>query len=246
MASIRVFKDPTAVATAAADLIVAAAAKRAAAGQNVTLVLSGGSTPKLLFQLLAAEPYRSRVDWSKVEIFFGDERCVPPDHADSNFKMASEALLSKVVLNPAHVHRMRGEIDPNQAAIEYGRMLKARFGDTGGPDVTLLGMGDDGHTASLFPHTPAIHETHHRCVAHYVEKSTTGKSWRITLTAPFFNRSAQVLPLVTGASKADRLNEVIHGPRDPDRLPIQVVQPSPGELIWMLDEAAAAKLPAHP
>lgn len=245
MADIRVFKDSPAVAQAAADLIVANAARRAAAvGQNFSLVLSGGSTPKLLYQLLAAEPYRSKIDWSKFEIFFGDERCVPPDHPDSNFKMASEALLSHVPLKPENVHRMRGEIDPNQAAIEYGKMLKARFGDAGGPDVTLLGMGDDGHTASLFPHTAAIHETHHRCIAHYVEKSTTGKSWRITLTAPFFNRSAQVLLLVTGASKAARVAEILTGPKDPDRLPIQIIQPSPGQLIWMLDEPAAAKLPA--
>jgi 6-phosphogluconolactonase len=105
-------------------------------------------------------------------------------------------------------------------------------------------MGDDGHTASLFPHTSAVDETHHRCVAHFVEKSTTGKSWRITMTAPFLNRSAHVLAMITGASKADRLNEVIHGPRDPKRLPMQLIQPSPGRMIWLLDKAAAARLPA--
>jgi 6-phosphogluconolactonase len=244
MADIRVFADSPAVARAAADMIVSIAAQRAAAaGQNFSLVFSGGSTPKLLYQLLAAEPYRSKIDWSRFEVFFGDERCVPPDHADSNFKMANEALISRVPLKPENVHRMRGEIDPNQAATEYGQMLKARFGD-GGPDITLLGMGDDGHTASLFPHTPPITETHHRCVAHFVEKSTTGKSWRITLTPPFFNRSAQVLLLVTGASKAARVAEIMNGPKDPQRLPIQVIEPASGALIWMLDEGAAAKLPA--
>jgi 6-phosphogluconolactonase len=238
MADIRVLPDSPAVARAAADIILGVAAGRAAAGQNFSLVLSGGSTPKLLYQLLAAEPYRSKIDWSKFEVFFGDERCVPPDHVDSNFKMANDALISRVPLKAENVHRMRGEIDPNQAAIEYDQMLKARFGD-GGPDITLLGMGDDGHTASLFPHTPPITETHHRCVAHYVEKST-----RITLTPPFFNRSAQVLLLVTGASKAARVAEIMNGPKDPQRLPIQVIQPGSGKLIWMLDEPAAAKLTA--
>ena len=242
MPDIRVFPDSPAVARAAADDIVASAKANTDAGRPFSLVLSGGSTPKLLYQLLAAEPYRSQVDWPKVEIYFGDERAVPPDHADSNFKMANEALLSHVPLNPQNVHRMEGERDPNEAAIAYGRMLKARFGD-GGPDVTLLGMGDDGHTASLFPGTPAVRETHHRCVAQFVEKSTTGRSWRITLTAPFINRSARVLALVTGASKAERLKEVLHGPRDPDRLPIQLIQPSPGRLEWLLDTAAAAQLP---
>src|SRR5258706_1519120 len=243
MADIRVFPDSAAVAKAAAEIIVSTASTVASAGRNFSLVLSGGSTPKLLYQMLAAEPYRSRIDWPKVEIFFGDERAVPPDHPDSNFKMANEALLSRVPLKPEHVHRMRGEIDPNQAAIEYGKMLKAKFGE-GGADITLLGMGDDGHTASLFPYTPAIGETHHRCVAHYVAKSTTGQSWRITLTAPFFNRSAQVLLLVTGASKAPRVAEIMYGPNYPQRLPIQVIQPTSGQLIWMLDQPAAAQLKA--
>jgi len=243
MADIRVFKDSPAVAQAAAEMILASAREAAAAGRNFSLVLSGGSTPKLLYQLLAAEPYRSRVDWTRMEIYFGDERVVPVDHADSNFKMANEALISRVPLKPENVHRMRGEIDPNQAAIEYGQMLKARFGE-GGPDITLLGMGDDGHTASLFPHTSALDETQHRCVAHFVEKSTTGKSWRITLTAPFINRSATVLLLVTGASKAARLAEILHGPRDPKRLPIQLIDPASGQLIWMLDEAAATNISA--
>jgi len=240
---IRTFPDAPAIARAAADLIVIAAVDAKSAGRTISLVLSGGSTPKILYQLLAAEPYRSRIDWSNVELYFGDERAVPPDHADSNWKMANDALISRVPLKLEHVHRMRGEIDPNEAAIEYGRLLKSRFGDTGGPDVTLLGMGDDGHTASLFPFTSAVDETHHRVVAHFVEKSTTGQSWRITMTAPFLNRSALVLPLITGAGKAARLKEVFYGPRDPRRLPIQLIQPSPGRLLWLLDTAAAAQLP---
>jgi 6-phosphogluconolactonase len=239
MAQIQILPGPPSVAQAAADIIVAAARRAAAEGRTFSLVLSGGSTPKILYQLLAAESYRSQIEWPSVEVYFGDERAVPRDHPDSNFKMANDALLSRVPLRPDHVHRMRGEIDPNQAAIEYGRMLKSRFGDAG-PDVTLLGMGDDGHTASLFPYSPAVSETCHRCVAQFVEKSTTGPSWRITLTAPFLNRSAKILVMVTGQSKAARLAEVLEGPKDPQRLPIQLILPA--DPMFLLDTPAASRL----
>jgi 6-phosphogluconolactonase len=238
---IRIFPDAAAIARAAADLFVEKAVVAVGAGRNFSVALSGGSTPKVLYGLLAAEPYRSRVDWGRVEIYFGDERVVPPEHADSNYRMANEALLSHVPLNAENIHRMRGEIDPNEAAIEYGRLLKAKFGE-GGIDLMFLGLGEDGHTASLFPYTPALKETHHRCVAQFVEKSTTGESWRITMTAPFINRSKMVAMLVNGAAKAARLAEVIHGPRDPVRLPSQMIAPVAGELIWMVDKAAAGKL----
>jgi 6-phosphogluconolactonase len=241
MADIRIFPDPEAVAKATAELFVEAASDAVAKRGAFTVVLSGGSTPKMLYALLAEEPYRSKVAWEKVEVYFADERAVPPDHADSNFKTANDGLLARVPIRAENVHRMRGEIDPNEAAIAYGRMLKARFGD-GGPDVTMLGMGDDGHTASLFPGTPAVDETEHRCVAQFVEKSTTGRSWRITLTAPFINRSGQVWVLLTGGSKAGRLKEVLEGPRDPGRLPIQLIAPASGGMLWLLDQAAAAGL----
>jgi 6-phosphogluconolactonase len=242
MPDIKILPDGKAVAQAAADVIVPAARQAAAAGRNFSLVLSGGSTPKILYQLLAAEPARSQIDWNRFEVYFGDERVVPPDHNDSNFKMANEAMLSKAPIPPANVHRMKGEIDPQQAAKEYGELLKAKFGD-GGPDVTLLGMGDDGHTASLFPGTSALKEEKHRVVAHYVENSTTGKSWRITTTAPFINRSKRILVMVTGASKAARLVEIFKGPRDTERLPIQLIAPSAGgKMTWLLDTAAAAQV----
>lgn len=241
MPDLRTFPDSAAVARAASEIIVPTARDAAIGGRNFSLVLSGGSTPKLLYQLLAAEPVRSQVDWGRFEVFFGDERVVPPDHADSNFKMANDAMLSKVPIPAGNVHRMRGEIDPNEAAKEYGLLLKEKFGE-GGADVTLLGMGDDGHTASLFPGTAAIDEPHHRVVAHFVENSTTGKSWRITTTAPFINRSKQVLIMVTGGGKAGRLKEVLTGPRDPHRLPIQLIRPSGGTVTWLLDTAAAAQV----
>src|SRR5204862_664594 len=139
-----------------------------------------------------------------------------------------------------NVYRMRGEIDPNEAAKEYGRMLKDKFDEEGGLDLTLLGMGEDGHTASLFPGTPAVNETKHRCVANYAEHSTTGKSWRITLTAPFVNRCREVVFLVAGPAKAKALSAVLQGPRDPQRWPAQLIQPASGRLIWLLDAAAAA------
>lgn len=232
---LHVVADSTALAREAAQYLI-----RAVSAGARTIALSGGSTPKAMLQLLAGE-FAQQVDWPAIEIYFVDERCVPPDHAESNFRMANDALLSRVPIKAEHIHRMKGEIDPEAAAIEYGRLLKDRFGD-GGCDLTFLGMGDDGHTASLFPHTPAVRETHHRCVAQFVEKSTTGRSWRITQTAPFINRSKDVVVLLGGAGKADRLKEVLEGPRDPDRLPIQLIAPESGKMTWLLDEAAASKL----
>jgi 6-phosphogluconolactonase len=235
---IRVFTDPDAVAQAAAEIVAEAAEGAIAERGSFSISLAGGSTPKKLYELLAQVPHRSRIDWPRVHVFFGDERVVPPDHKDSNYRTAREALLSKVPIPGDNVYRMRGEIDPRQAAKEYGLMLKEKFGD-GAPDVTLLGMGADGHTLSLFPGTGAVKEREHRVVANYADNSTTGRSWRITMTAPFVNRSRQVLFLVTGADKAKTVSEVLEGPSDPDHLPAQLIAPTAGELIWLLDAAAA-------
>jgi 6-phosphogluconolactonase len=232
---IKVLPDAAEIALEAAERVVAAAGRAAEEGRAFSIALSGGSTPKALFELLASGAYRSRVDWPRVEVFFGDERTVPPDHKDSNYRMAREALLSKVPIPGDNVYRMAGERDPNTAAKEYGQMLKEKFGD-GGMDLVLLGMGDDGHTASLFPETEALNETKHRCVANFVPKLNT---WRLTLTAPFINRAAQVLILVSGASKAQRLQEVLEGPPDPRRLPVQLIKPTDGRLTWLVDAPAA-------
>ncbi len=200
-------------------------------------MLSGGGTPKLLYELLATEPYRDRLNWSKVEIYFGDERCVPPDDPQSNYLMAHAAMLSKLPIPEPNIHRMRGELPPEQAAVEYGQLLKAKFHD-GGPDLVLLGMGDDGHTASLFPGTAALAETHHRVMANHVPQMDT---WRLTMTYPFLNRASAVLVLVEGQKKAARLHEVLEGPRDPKRLPIQGIHPA-GKLTWLVDVAAAGMM----
>jgi 6-phosphogluconolactonase len=227
--------DPHALTEEAARRIIAAAeAKLADTNCFFSLVLSGGSTPKALYELLASDPYKSQLNWSKVDIFFGDERCVPPDHPDSNYLMAHMAMLSKLPLPEPNIHRMRGELAPQDAAIEYGKLLKERFHDDG-PDLVLLGMGDDGHTASLFPGTQALDETHHRCVANHVPKLD---AWRITMTYPFLNKAAQVMFLVAGASKTGRVREVLEGPRDFHRLPSQGIQPV-GKLTWLLDAAAS-------
>jgi 6-phosphogluconolactonase len=236
---IKIVPDAKAVAESAAALIVGAATQAIQLSGTFTIALSGGSTPKTLFELLAGDEYREQIDWTKVEVFFGDERAVGPDDPESNYRMAKETLLSKVPIKRQNVHRMRGEIDPNEAAIEYGRLLKERFGEEGGLDLALLGMGDDGHTASLFPHTAALKEVRHRCVANFVPKLDT---WRITMTAPFLNRSREVIVLVSGEKKAPVLREVLLGPRDPERLPIQMISPSHGKMIWLIDEAAGKGL----
>jgi 6-phosphogluconolactonase len=232
---IKVLADPAEVAHEAAERVIAAAARAADEGHAFSIALSGGSTPKALFELLATPAYKSRVDWPGVEVFFGDERNVPPDHKDSNYRMARETILSKVPIPGDNVYRMHGELDANEAAKQYGQMLKEKFADAG-LDMVLLGMGDDAHTASLFPGTAALNEAKHRCVANYVDKLS---AWRITLTAPFINRAKDVVILVAGASKAQRLAEVLEGPRDPQRLPIQLINPTQGHLAWLVDAAAA-------
>lgn len=232
---IHVLPDPAAVAHDAARRVVEAARQAIAARGTFALALAGGSTPKALYELLAEEPFRSRIEWNRTEVYFGDERCVPPESSESNFRMANQALLLEVPIPGDNIFRMHGEDDPNAAAVAYGRMLRDRFGD-GGFDLCLLGMGDDGHTASLFPHTAALDETQHRCVANHVEKL---RSWRLTLTAPFLNRSGEALVMVCGAAKAERVRDVLEGERDPRRLPMQLIDPDPGRFTWLMDVAAA-------
>jgi 6-phosphogluconolactonase len=232
---IKVVPDATALAIEAADRFVEAAGDSIEQRGRFSVALSGGHTPATMFELLARDPYRSQVAWEKVEIFFSDERCVPPDSPESNYRMANQTLLRKVPIPGDNVYRIRGEIDPNKAAIEYGQMLKEKFGE-GGPDLIFLGMGPDGHTASLFPGTEALKEARHRCVANFVPKFN---AWRVTMSAPFINRARAVLFLVLGADKAERVAQVLEGPPDPDRLPSQLIRPTDGKLVWIMDAAAA-------
>lgn len=209
-----------------------------------TVALSGGSTPKGLYMKLAGEPYREKIPWSKVHFFWGDERCVPPDHPDSNYRMARESLLDKVPIPEVNIYRMPAELeDHDRAASEYEQTIRAFFhleaGEKPRFDMVLLGMGDDGHTASLFPRTSALEERDHLVSANYIEKLS---AWRLTLTVPVINQAAQVLFLISGESKASVLKEVLEGDFQPHRLPSQLIRPVHGSLLFIADSLAAGKL----
>jgi 6-phosphogluconolactonase len=233
-----VFPDGEAIARAVAVKFVELAKAAIAANGRFSVALAGGSTPKRTYEILATDEFRGQVDWPQVHAFFGDERCVAPDHADSNFRMATEALLRHV---PAQVYRMKGEGDAANHAAAYESELRAFFAGADWPqfDLVMFGMGDDGHTLSLFPGTTALGETAAWCVSNWVEKFNT---FRITLTAPGVNHSAHLIFSVTGANKASRLVEVLRGPFEPERLPSQLIRPTTGRLDWFVDAAAAAEL----
>jgi 6-phosphogluconolactonase len=241
-ANMLIYTDADGVARAAADRFVEIAQAAIAERGRFTVALSGGSTPRRMYELLASVEYRNRVSWASVHIFFGDERCVPPTDPESNYRMAVEAMISRLPIPAQHTHPMKCEDDPVEGARLYEQELRSFFdAATAWPrfDLVLLGMGDDGHTASLFPGTPAISEQHAWVMANRVEKL---KTFRITLTAPAINHAAHTLFMVTGAGKAERLAEVLYGPRDPDRLPAQLIQPVDGSLTWLVDRAAASLL----
>jgi 6-phosphogluconolactonase len=240
---IKLVADAAELAREAAETFVRLATEAVAAKGSFSVALSGGSTPKALFGLLAGE-YLDRVPWRETHFFWGDERHVPPDHPDSNYRMTREAMLSTAPVPPENVHRVEAENpDAADAADAYGRTLERWFGTRPGEfprvDLVLLGMGPDGHTASLFPHTTALHETARSVVANWVPKFD---AYRITLTAPVLNNAANVLFLVAGADKAEALHEVHEGARNPDEYPSQLVRPTSGSLRWLVDRAAAARL----
>ncbi|MBI5957627.1 MAG: 6-phosphogluconolactonase [Chloroflexi bacterium] len=244
MAEISVYPDPAALTRRAAEMITALAAEIVPVQGRFSMGLSGGSTPRALFTLLASDDYAQRIPWSGVHVFWGDERCVPPDHTESNYRMAREALLDHVPIPAENIHRVRAELSPAEAAQDYEQTLRSFFAaesDQTPPrfDLLLLGMGDDGHTASLFPHTAALHEHTRWVIENRVEKLNT---WRITLTVSAINAAAQVLFLVIGSSKATVLRDVLHGPYQPGHYPSQRIGPINGRLIWLLDAAAAALL----
>ncbi|HZE88407.1 MAG TPA: 6-phosphogluconolactonase [Verrucomicrobiae bacterium] len=240
---VHILDTPPELFRTAADAFVTACEEAIAARGVFNAALAGGSTPKGLYSLLGEPPYRERIPWDKVHFFFGDERAVPPDHDDNNYRMVWKTLLSKVPMPPWHTHRMATEVPPRDAAGYCEMILTAHFGLKGGElpklDLALLGMGPDGHTASLFPGSDAVREKTKLCVAPWVEKF---KSFRVTLTPPVFNNSASVIFLVAGEDKAETLHEVLEGPEDPDRFPAQAIRPTAGRLTWMVDRAAARLL----
>ncbi len=228
-----VLPDPAAVTREATDRFVALARSALAAQGRFTVALSGGSTPKSLYEQLVTQP----IEWQHIHVFWGDERCVPPIHPDSNYGMAQHALLAHVNIPPQNVHRLQGEIDPAQAAQQYEDELRTVFGTLPHFDLILLGMGADAHTASLFPGTPALHEQQRWVMAQYVDKLQAN---RLTLTPPVINQAANVTFLIAGSDKAAALRSVWHGTHDPDRFPAQIVRPTAGHLCWLVDRAAIA------
>lgn len=205
-----------------------------------TFVLSGGSTPKQLYALLAEPPYKDAIDWEKVHFFWGDERAVPFEDARNNAKMCYDELLNKVPVNPDHIHIMRTDIAPEESASEYEKVLKQYFDDSEITfDFVLLGMGDDGHTLSLFPGTEVIHEENAWVKAFYLPAQ---EMFRITLTAPVVNNAACVAFLAAGAGKAETLKHVLEGDSNVDLYPSQIIKPTKGQLHWFVDQAAAAML----
>lgn len=224
------------------ETVTSAVARRGIA----RMAISGGSTPQATFKLLAdpAGPFAKTIPWSKLQLFWVDERCVGPDDPESNYGVARNLLLSKVPIPAENVFRMEGELDPEVAASRYEstlrNVLKLEGAETPAFDSVTLGMGPDGHTASLFPHTEGLNELGRLVIANHVPQKDV---WRISLTWPVINHASEVVFEVEGAGKTDILGEVLTGPRDPDRLPSQLIRPANGKLLFLLDEAAAAKLP---
>ena len=241
MSNLHVFADNQSFVDGSADFVADVAARAIAERGRFTIALSGGGTPRPIYARLASADYRERIVWSKVHIFFGDERCVPPDDTHSNYRMAREALLDRVALPDENVHRIRGEDDPALEAVRYEQDIARLYRTAVFPafDLILLGMGDNGHTASLFPGTAALREKERWVVAQFVEVMST---WRVTFTAPLINAARHVAFLVEGAGKAQMLWNVLEGPYQPDVWPSQLIQPANGELHWFVDAAAAARV----
>lgn len=247
---IRVLPDEAALARAVAELVAAHAADATRARGRFTLVLAGGETPRASYARLADGRYGGPLDWTRVHVLWGDERCVPPEDPRSNYGMARRTLLSRVPIPPQQVHRIRGEDEPGRAAAAYETLLRSLLGakgpdgpPEGGPDVVLLGIGADGHTASLFPGRRAVREGVRWVVA---DQGTAGAPWRVTLTPVALNAARDVVFIVSGPGKAAVLRDVLEGPFVPDRLPAQAIRPARGRLTWLVDAAAAAALGPPP
>ena len=233
-------KNPADLAKAAADFILKRIKNVLKKQDRFTLALSGGSTPRALHELLAKSPYVDQIPWLQLHIFWGDERYVPIEDEQSNAGMAYDTLLGHVYTPEDQIHVWRTDLEPDAAAHNYADMLHTYFGDSGLTfDLVLLGMGDDGHTLSLFPGTEVVHEQTVWTKAFFLDGQNMH---RLTLTAPIVNRSACVLFLVAGPKKAQPLREVLEGKYQPETYPVQVIKPSAGELIWMVDEKAATNL----
>ena len=229
-----VFKTKEDISHAAAEKFVTAAEAAIEVRNRFAVILSGGSTPELLYRLLSKTPYTERIDWRKTHLFWGDERCVPPDHKDSNYGMVKAALLDRIDIPKTNVHRIKGELEPKLAAGEYRAELNKFFHHKQPVfDLAFLGMGDDGHTASIFPGTKVIGMSRKRASEVYVSKL---KAWRITLTAPVFNQAREVIFLADGRKKIAAIKEVWNGKFAPREYPAQLLRQADHQVVWYLDE----------
>ena len=231
---LRIFNSKEDLARAAAEHFARKSSEAVAQKGSFTVALSGGSTPKALYELLA-DQFCNQIPWANIHFYWSDERHVPPDHPDSNYRIANEAMLSRVPVSPANVHRVISENPAADAARDYEDTIK-EISEDPRLDLILLGLGTDGHTASIFPGSEVLHEMKRLVAAPWVEKLNT---YRITMTLPLLNNGASVVFLVSGAEKAQIVKEVLEGP---EKYPAQAVKPHNGELIWMLDQDAAKEL----
>jgi 6-phosphogluconolactonase len=240
MTEIVVKRDASEVAREAADLFVSLAKEAAESRGRFSISLAGGSTPKALYRLLSGPEFKDQVDWSKIVFFFGDERNVPPNAEESNFRMAKESLFEPLRRKDLNVFRWTTESgEPAEIASQYESVMVREVGELPIFDLILLGLGPDAHTASLFPFSPALQETTRFAVENWVEKFN---AFRLTMTLTVFNAARNVVFLVAGDDKKDALRIVLEGDRDLQAFPAQAVSPKDGRLIWLLDEAAAADL----
>jgi 6-phosphogluconolactonase len=239
---IAIYPDIDTLSHDAAQHIVRIANESIATYSRFTMALSGGTTPRKTYELLGSEPYSRQINWTLVHIFWGDERCVPPESPDSNYRMAHEALLSKIPIPAVQVHRMlANKPDRDAASQEYVEEMQRVFATDDIPsfDLIQLGMGPEGHTASLFPHQEALHEERRLVMPVSVPKPPPD---RLTFTPPLLNAARNILFLVTGSDKADALHAVLEGSYQPDEYPAQIVRPPNGEVVWMVDTAAAQNI----
>jgi 6-phosphogluconolactonase len=237
---ITVFNDTAELSRSAAELFVQTAREAVQQHGRFTVALTGGSSPVQLYRLLAQSPYREQVPWEQTYIFWGDERWVPLTDERSNAKMALDTFLRQVPVPEGQIYPMWGEGEPEEFAHYYEQLLQKHFHQQLPRfDLILLGMGDDGHTASLFPGTEVLRETSRWVRAYYL---TPQSMYRITLTAPLINQAQKIVFLTFGANKAPALYEVLEGNRNPEQYPSQLIQPQQGEVHWLVDEAAASRL----
>jgi len=238
---VEVLPDLEALSRRAAEIFVAVSKNSIARKKRFAVAISGGSTPRRMYTLLGSLGYRERVEWPRVHFFWADERCVPKEDEASNFKSAFDALLSKIDLPEKNIHRVKGEEPPDKAASDYEKEIRRFFGESEIPvfDLIFLGIGEDGHTASLFPGSKSIEETVRLAIPVYLEKP--GKN-RVTLTLPVLNHAGEVLFLAAGSSKAAVVSEILEDGEKKKRFPAGLVHPAPEKMTWLIDQEAAGKL----